>query len=87
VFSARRPETFRLENCDVAIHGQSFRQREVTENLVTAYPSPMAGCFNIGVLHTGLGGMGGHANYVPCSIEDLVNKGYPTTRSVGLDAA
>jgi exonuclease SbcD len=76
VFSARRPETFRLENCDVALHGQSYRQREITETLVTGYPSPIAGCFNIGVLHTGLGGMGGHANYAPCAIEDLVHKGY-----------
>ena len=32
--------------------------------------------FNIGVLHTGLGGIGGHANYAPCTLEDLVNKGY-----------
>jgi exonuclease SbcD len=76
VFSARRPETFRLENCQVALHGQSFRQRDVTDNLVPAYPSPIAGCFNIGVLHTGLGGMGGHLNYAPCALEDLVNKGY-----------
>lgn len=76
VFSARRPETFRLENCDAALHGQSFRRRDITDNLVPAYPSPIAGCFNIGVLHTGLGGMGGHVNYAPCAIEDLVNKGY-----------
>jgi DNA repair protein SbcD/Mre11 len=76
VFSARRPETFRLENCQVALHGQSFRQRDITDNLVPAYPSPTAGCFNMGILHTGLGGMGGHANYAPCAIEDLVNKGY-----------
>jgi DNA repair protein SbcD/Mre11 len=76
VFSARRPETFRLENCQVALHGQSFLQRDITDNLVPAYPSPTAGCFNIGILHTGLGGMGGHANYAPCAIEDLVNKGY-----------
>ena len=76
VFSARKPETFRLENCQVALHGQSFRQRDITDNLVPAYPSPTAGCFNIGILHTGLCGMGGHANYAPCAIEDLVNKGY-----------
>ncbi len=76
VFSARRPETFLLEDDAVALHGQSFRQRDITENLVPAYPSPTAGCFNIGILHTGLGGMGGHANYAPCAIEDLVNKGY-----------
>ncbi|MDP2331332.1 MAG: DNA repair exonuclease [Reyranella sp.] len=76
VFSARKPETFRLQHLDVAVHGQSFRQRDVTDNLVTAYPPIIAGCFNIGVLHTGLGGMHGHVNYAPCAIEDLINKGY-----------
>ncbi|WP_315806825.1 MULTISPECIES: DNA repair exonuclease [unclassified Bradyrhizobium] len=76
VFSARKPETFRLQHLGVALHGQSFRQRDVTDNLVTTYPPPVAGCFNIGVLHTGLGGMEGHANYAPCAIEDLINKGY-----------
>ncbi|MGY4512961.1 metallophosphoesterase family protein [Bradyrhizobium sp. USDA 3650] len=76
VFSARKPETFRLPHLNVALHGHSFRQRDITDNLVPAYPSPVAGCFNIGVLHTGLGGMPGHANYAPCALEDLVNKGY-----------
>jgi DNA repair exonuclease SbcCD nuclease subunit len=76
VFSARKPETFRLKDLNVAVHGQSFRQRETMDNLVPGYPSPTAGCFNIGVLHTGLGGIGGHANYAPCAIEDLTNKGY-----------
>lgn len=76
VFSARKAETFRLKHLDVALHGQSFRQRDITDNLVPAYPPPVAGCFNIGVLHTGLGGMPGHANYAPCAIEDLLNKGY-----------
>lgn len=76
VFSARKAETFRLKHLDVALHGQSFRQRDITDNLVPAYPQPVAGCFNIGVLHTALGGMPGHANYAPCAIEDLVNKGY-----------
>lgn len=75
-FSARKPETFTLEELRVALHGQSFRQRDVTDNLVPAYPEPIASVFNIGVLHTGLGGMGGHANYAPCTLEDLVNKGY-----------
>jgi DNA repair exonuclease SbcCD nuclease subunit len=76
VFSVRKPETFRLEELGVALHGQSFRQRDVTDNLVPAYPEPVDGVFNIGVLHTGLGGMGGHANYAPCTIGDLVAKGY-----------
>lgn len=76
VFPARKAETFRLQHVNVALHGQSFRQRDITDNLVPAYPTPIDGCFNIGVLHTGLGGMGEHANYAPCAIEDLVNKGY-----------
>ena len=76
VFPARKAETFRLPHLNVALHGQSFRQRDITDNLVPAYPSPIAGCFNIGVLHTALGGMPGHANYAPCAIEDLINKGY-----------
>lgn len=76
VFRTRRPETFVLEDLNVALHGQSFRQRDVTENLVPDYPTPVSGAFNIGVLHTGLGGMGGHANYAPCSLADLTNKGY-----------
>ena len=75
-FSARKPETFELKNLSVALHGQSFRQRDISDNLVPAYPEPIAGMFNIGVLHTGLGGMGGHANYAPCTLDDLVNKGY-----------
>ncbi|WP_316237029.1 DNA repair exonuclease [Bradyrhizobium sp. SZCCHNR1015] len=76
VFSSRKPQTLTLDGLKVAIHGQSFKQRDVTDNLVPAYPAPIAGCFNIGVLHTGLGGMGGHANYAPCSMDDLINKGY-----------
>lgn len=75
-FSSRKPQTFELKDLGVALHGQSFRQRDVTENLVPEYPAPVEGSFNIGVLHTGLGGMGGHANYAPCSLDDLVNKGY-----------
>lgn len=76
VFGTRKPETFVVEDLNVALHGQSFRQRDVTENLVPDYPAPVSGAFNIGVLHTGLGGMGGHANYAPCSLNDLTNKGY-----------
>ena len=75
-FGARRPETFLHDSLPVALHGQSFRQREVTENLALAYPGPVAGAFNIGVLHTALGGMGGHENYAPCALGDLVNRGY-----------
>jgi exonuclease SbcD len=76
VFSPRKPETFKLKELGVALHGQSFRQRDVTDNLAAAYPEPDDGVFNIGVLHTGMGGMDGHANYAPCTLDDLVTKGY-----------
>ena len=76
VFGTRQPESFRIDDLDVVLHGQSYRQRDVSENLARSYPQPVVGAFNIGVLHTGLGGMGGHANYAPCSLEDLINKGY-----------
>lgn len=76
VFGTRKPETFALDELKVALHGHSFRQRDITDNLVPNYPAPVSGTFNIGVLHTGLGGIGGHENYAPCAIEDLTNKGY-----------
>ncbi len=76
VFGTRNPVTFAIDKLKVALHGQSFRQRDVTDNLVPNYPAPVSGAFNIGVLHTGLGGMGSHENYAPCAIEDLTNKGY-----------
>ncbi len=76
VFATRKAETLQLDDLKVALHGQSFRERDVTDNLALSYPDPLPGHFNIGVLHTGLGGMGGHANYAPCSLNDLVGKGY-----------
>ncbi|MDZ4065059.1 MAG: DNA repair exonuclease [Coriobacteriia bacterium] len=75
-FSAMKPQTFELKELRVALHGQSFRQRDTTEDFVPAYPGPTPGMFNVGVLHTGLGGMGGHANYAPCTLEELISKGY-----------
>ena len=75
-FSSRQPGTFALEELGVALHGQSFPRRDVTDNLVPGYPQPVYGMFNIGVLHTALGGMGDHADYAPCTLDDLVNKGY-----------
>lgn len=76
VFPARRPETFELPDLGVVLHGQSFRQREVTDNLAAAYPAPRPGWFNIGVLHTALDGREGHAAYAPCDLAGLVGRGY-----------
>ena len=76
IFSSKKPDTFTLPEIGVVLHGQSFRQRDVTDNLATDYPPPVPGNFNIGVLHTGLGGMGGHLNYAPCTLDELIKKGY-----------
>lgn len=76
VFSSKKAESHRLDDIGVIIHGHSYHQRDVTDNLIPAYPEPVAGLFNIGVLHTGLGGMGGHKDYAPCSLPDLIAKGY-----------
>jgi exonuclease SbcD len=76
-FSSRNPQTFKLDDRRVALHGQSFRTQATTDNLAATYPSPIKGYFNIGVLHTALGGMNGpHENYAPCTLDELVNKGY-----------
>ena len=55
-FGANKSQTFKIEGLMVALHGQSFKQRDVTSNLVTGYPAPAADHFNIGVLHTALEG-------------------------------
>ncbi|MFL9906813.1 metallophosphoesterase family protein [Paraburkholderia sp. RL17-337-BIB-A] len=75
-FSTRKSETFRIDELKVALHGHSFKERETTANLVTGYPPPVPGFFNIGVLHTALEGNTVHANYAPCSIAELHAKGY-----------
>jgi exonuclease SbcD len=76
LFGTRRPETHRLPELAVAVHGQSFTTPAVTDNLVLAYPDATDHHFNIGVLHTALAGRPGHAAYAPCSLEDLRSKHY-----------
>jgi exonuclease SbcD len=76
LFGSRRPETHRLPELSVAIHGQSFATQAVTENLVVAYPHGDAHTFNVGMLHTALAGRQGHADYAPCSVDDLRSRGY-----------
>lgn len=76
VFSSRQAQTFLLETHKVALHGRSFPQAQVTENLVSGYPGPVQGYFNIGVLHTALEGSARHANYAPCSLAQLHASGY-----------
>jgi DNA repair protein SbcD/Mre11 len=76
VFSDRVPETKELEVLRVALHGRSFSARKELDDITPSYPEPVAGFFNIGVLHTSLNGYAEHETYAPCNIAALEAKGY-----------
>ncbi|MEZ6119125.1 MAG: DNA repair exonuclease [Pirellulaceae bacterium] len=76
LFRTDRPETIRWDDLEIAIHGQGFAKREVQEDLSEAYPSPVPGMINIGVLHTSCGPYETHQRYAPSSISGLTSKGY-----------
>ncbi len=75
-FKSKTPHTVVLEELGVAIHGQSYSEPHVTENLALGYPDAQPGLLNIGVLHSGLEGYEGHGHYAPCTVDDLRAKGY-----------
>jgi DNA repair exonuclease SbcCD nuclease subunit len=76
MFSTSKPETLELEELGLAVHGQGFARREVTEDLSSAYPQANPHLFNIGLLHTCLDGKPGHEPYAPCTVDGLRTKGY-----------
>jgi DNA repair protein SbcD/Mre11 len=76
MLSHEEPQTKTLDDFGLAIHGQSFANKAVVENLACRYPDPMKGLFNIGVLHTCVGGAEGHERYAPCELSELVERGY-----------
>ena len=76
LFSTKKPESVVLENLNVAVHGQGFATRAVTEDLSEAYPQGNPQLLNIGLLHTCLDGKPGHEPYAPCSVDGLRSKGY-----------
>lgn len=75
-FSSRSAQTVCLDKLLVAIHGRSFPDRVVDEDLVPSYPDPVPGFFNIGMLHTSLTGRLGHDPYAPTDLCTLIAKGY-----------
>jgi len=76
MLSHDEPQTKTLEDFGVAIHGQSFATKAVVDNLACRYPDPINGLFNIGMLHTCVGGAEGHERYAPCELAELVERGY-----------
>ena len=75
-FSSRTCTTFERPDLGVALHGHSFPQRAVPEDLSAGYPHPIAGLLNIGVLHTSADDPGDHEVYAPCNVASLKLKGY-----------
>ena len=76
LFSSRKPQSVKLDDFGVIIHGQSYSFRAVTDNLASQYPQNDSNYFNIGLLHTSLTGREGHEDYAPCTLDELKSKGY-----------
>ncbi len=75
-FPVRHAHTFRIEGLAVALHGRSFAERAVPEDLAASYPPPVPGCLNVGVLHTSLSGYAAHDPYAPTTVDTLRGLGY-----------
>lgn len=74
MFTHKQPQTLVLDQWKVAIHGQSYAQQHVLEDLTESYPAPVPDAFNIGMLHTCL--EDGGTDYAPACVEKLVARGY-----------
>ncbi|WPB78690.1 DNA repair exonuclease [Archangium violaceum] len=56
------------------VQGISYPEAEMRENLSARFRRT-APDFTVGLLHANLGGVEGHANYAPCTVEDLATRG------------
>nr|WP_242481646.1 DNA repair exonuclease [Paracraurococcus ruber] len=75
-FSSRRCDSFELPELGIVLHGHSFPNRAVPEDLSEGYCAPTRGLLNIGVLHTSAEDPGEHETYAPCRVGALQLKGY-----------
>ncbi len=57
------------------VHGRSYPRAAVTENFAASMRADPDGPYSIGLLHTNVGDRPGHANYAPCSLDDLRTSG------------
>lgn len=65
------PGTLVWEQFGIAIHGQSVRRRNETQDLASGYPRPVKGMWNLGLLHTSLTGYWSHRDCAPTTLETL----------------
>lgn len=73
--SVDNPEVYEIIK-GVRIVGQGFKDQQEKSNIVASYPRLDGSGIKIGLLHTSLDGKPGHANYAPCTIDDLRAKQY-----------
>jgi len=73
-FGHKKPHTANLDRWNVAIHGQSYGEPQVTQDLSEKFSAPVAGAFNIGLLHTCL--EDGTTTYAPARVDRLAAHGY-----------
>ena len=74
--SKARTEIMDKGDIQVALHGISYGNKHIPESLVPEFPKPTQGAFNIGILHTSLGGSKTHDLYAPSTENELTNVGY-----------
>jgi DNA repair protein SbcD/Mre11 len=76
VFPTDRPVAHEIPEIGTVFHGQGFADRAVKHNLVLNYAPAVRGSFNVGILHTSLGGYSDHDTYAPCTLQELAAKDY-----------
>jgi DNA repair exonuclease SbcCD nuclease subunit len=70
-------ERFEAGGEAVAVHGTSYAVAATSDNLARRYPAADGGGFHLGLLHSNVGGpTTGHADYSPCTLDDLRRPGY-----------
>lgn len=70
-----RAQVVDLPDLGVAVHGWSFPTQAVRDDPTSRFGPMVSGRFNIGLLHTNLGGTAGHGNYAPTTIDGLAGTG------------
>jgi len=58
------------------VHGISYAQRAVSDNLAARFPSPDDHGLQVALLHCNAGGNAEHEAYSPCSVAQLLDAGY-----------
>lgn len=58
------------------VHGVSYSKRQAPDSLLNKFGKPDPHAFNIGMLHTSLTGADGHNDYAPCTVNELIDKGF-----------